>query len=96
MDHKVNQSATAIISLIGIMFYSVCRLDDVLHVSNCAPCSGCSLKEAASTAYAQVCAPYHTWAVRKAVFFGMYALPTREQLIVKLNETGELSVPTTN
>ncbi|KAA8532717.1 hypothetical protein F0562_032750 [Nyssa sinensis] len=47
----------------------------------------CSLKEAASTAYAQVCAPYHTWAVRTAVSAGMCALPTREQLLVKLNET---------
>ncbi|XP_057963318.1 ACD11 homolog protein isoform X2 [Malania oleifera] len=47
----------------------------------------CSLKEAASTAYAQVCAPYHTWAIRTAVFAGMYTLPTREQLLIKLNET---------
>ncbi|KAL9683449.1 hypothetical protein QQ045_015271 [Rhodiola kirilowii] len=45
------------------------------------------LKEAASTAYAEVCAPYHTWAVRTAVSAGMYALPTREQLLIKLNET---------
>ncbi|XXG40960.1 hypothetical protein AAC387_Pa01g1539 [Persea americana] len=51
--------------------------------------NGCSLKDAASTAYSQVCAPYHTWAIRKAVFFGMYALPTREQLVVKLNETDD-------
>lgn len=50
--------------------------------------SGCSLKEAASNAYGQVCAPFHTWAIRKAVGAGMYALPTREQLIVRLNETG--------
>ncbi|KAH7833269.1 hypothetical protein Vadar_004699 [Vaccinium darrowii] len=49
----------------------------------------CSLKEAASTAYAEVCAPYHTWAVRTAVSTGMYALPTREQLLLKLNETDE-------
>lgn len=49
----------------------------------------CSLKEAASTAYAQVCAPYHTWAVRTAVSAGMYALPTREQLLLNLNETDE-------
>ncbi|XP_057485105.1 ACD11 homolog protein-like [Actinidia eriantha] len=49
----------------------------------------CSLKEAASTAYAQVCAPYHTWAVRTAVSAGMCALPTREQLLLKLNETDE-------
>ncbi|XWS69782.1 hypothetical protein CRYUN_Cryun04dG0208200 [Craigia yunnanensis] len=46
-----------------------------------------SLREAASTAYAQVCAPYHTWAVRTAVYAGMYTLPTREQLLLKLNET---------
>ncbi|GAU14846.1 hypothetical protein TSUD_50580 [Trifolium subterraneum] len=45
------------------------------------------LKEVASTAYAEVCAPYHTWAVRTAVYAGMYTLPTREQLFVKLNET---------
>ena len=50
-----------------------------------------SLKEAASTAYAQVCAPYHTWAVRTAVSAGMCALPTREQLLLKLNETGEFA-----
>ncbi|CAL9043106.1 ACD11 homolog protein-like [Musa acuminata AAA Group] len=50
---------------------------------------GCSLKEAASNAYGQVCAPFHTWAIRKAVGAGMYALPTREQLIVRLNETDQ-------
>lgn len=54
----------------------------------CLFCSDCSLREAASTAYTQVCAPYHTWAVRTAVYAGMYALPTREQLLLKLNETG--------
>ncbi|KAG6410336.1 hypothetical protein SASPL_128394 [Salvia splendens] len=48
-----------------------------------------SLKEAASSAYAKTCAPYHTWAVRTAASAGMYALPTREQLLVKLNETHE-------
>ncbi|OMP11568.1 hypothetical protein CCACVL1_00439 [Corchorus capsularis] len=46
-----------------------------------------SLKDAASTAYAQVCAPFHTWTVRTAVSAGMYTLPTREQLLLKLNET---------
>lgn len=45
------------------------------------------LKDAASTAYSQVCAPYHTWAVRTAVSAGMYTLPTREELLQKLNET---------
>ncbi|KAJ9554186.1 hypothetical protein OSB04_018231 [Centaurea solstitialis] len=48
-----------------------------------------SLKEAASTAYKQVCAPYHTWAVRTAVSAGMCALPTRDQLLLNLNETDE-------
>ncbi|XP_054825386.1 ACD11 homolog protein-like [Prosopis cineraria] len=48
-----------------------------------------SLKEAASTAYAQVCAPYHSWTIRAAVAAGMYALPTRDQLLVRLNETNQ-------
>ncbi|PRQ40386.1 putative glycolipid transfer protein [Rosa chinensis] len=48
-----------------------------------------SLREAASTAYAQVCAPYHTWAVRTAVAAGMYALPSRDQLLKSLKETHE-------
>ncbi|KAM3238502.1 ACD11 protein isoform X1 [Capsicum annuum] len=48
-----------------------------------------SLKEAASMAYAKVCAPYHTWAVRTAVSAGMCALPTRDQLLMKLNETND-------
>uniref|UniRef100_A0A9I9D2N7 Glycolipid transfer protein domain-containing protein n=1 Tax=Cucumis melo TaxID=3656 RepID=A0A9I9D2N7_CUCME len=48
-----------------------------------------SLREAASTAYTQVCAPYHSWAVRTAVSAGMYTLPTREQLLLKLNETNQ-------
>lgn len=46
-----------------------------------------TLKEAASTAYAQVCAPYHSWTVRTAVAAGMYTLPTRDQLLLKLKET---------
>ncbi|CDP00608.1 unnamed protein product [Coffea canephora] len=49
----------------------------------------CSLKEAAQTAYTKVCAPYHTWAIRTAVSAGMCALPTREQLLERLNETEE-------
>ncbi|XP_023539345.1 ACD11 homolog protein-like [Cucurbita pepo subsp. pepo] len=48
-----------------------------------------SLRDAASTAYAQVCAPYHSWTVRTAVSAGMYTLPTREQLLLKLNETNQ-------
>ncbi|KAG7013031.1 ACD11-like protein, partial [Cucurbita argyrosperma subsp. argyrosperma] len=50
-----------------------------------------SLKEAASTAYTQVCAPYHPWTVRMAVSAGMYTLPTREQLLLNLNETNQLA-----
>lgn len=47
------------------------------------------MKDPASEAYAQVFAPHHGWAIRKAVAVGMYALPTREQLLKKLNEDGE-------
>lgn len=50
-------------------------------------CRDSSLRSAASTAYAQVCAPYHTWAVSTAVSAGMHTLPSREQLLLKLNET---------
>ncbi|CAK8574099.1 unnamed protein product [Lathyrus sativus] len=49
--------------------------------------SDISLKEVASTAYGEVCAPYHSWTVRTAVYAGMYTLPTRDQLFLKLNET---------
>ncbi|KAK4744536.1 hypothetical protein SAY87_010848 [Trapa incisa] len=45
-----------------------------------------SLKGPASKAYAQVFAPHHGWAIRKAVAAGMYALPTKAQLLGKLNE----------
>jgi hypothetical protein len=48
-----------------------------------------SLYDAATTAYGQVCAPFHSWAIRKAVGAGMYTLPSREQLIERLNETGK-------
>ncbi|KAJ4702991.1 accelerated cell death 11-like [Melia azedarach] len=47
---------------------------------------GNSLKDPASKAYAQVFAPHHGWAIRKAVAAGMYALPTKAQLLKKLNE----------
>ncbi|KAH9747813.1 Accelerated cell death 11 [Citrus sinensis] len=50
---------------------------------------GNSLKDPASKAYTQVFAPHHGWAIRKAVAAGMYALPTRAQLLRKLNEDGE-------
>ncbi|KAG0466132.1 hypothetical protein HPP92_017712 [Vanilla planifolia] len=47
---------------------------------------GNSLKDPASMAYAKVFAPHHGWAIRKAVAAGMYALPSRSQLLKKLNE----------
>ncbi|XP_031273954.1 accelerated cell death 11-like [Pistacia vera] len=47
---------------------------------------GNSLKDPASKAYEQVLAPHHGWAIRKAVAAGMYALPTKAQLLKKLNE----------
>ncbi|XP_071724946.1 accelerated cell death 11 [Rutidosis leptorrhynchoides] len=47
---------------------------------------GNSLRDPASKAYAHVFAPYHGWAIRKAVGAGMYALPTKAQLLKKLNE----------
>ncbi|CAJ1962904.1 unnamed protein product [Sphenostylis stenocarpa] len=47
---------------------------------------GNSLKDPASKAYDQVFAPHHGWAIRKAVSAGMYVLPTKEQLLKKLNE----------
>ncbi|GKV32085.1 hypothetical protein SLEP1_g40716 [Rubroshorea leprosula] len=49
---------------------------------------GNSLRDPASKAYAQVFAPHHGWAIRTAVAAGMYALPTRAQLLRKLNEDG--------
>ncbi|PWA85271.1 accelerated cell death 11 [Artemisia annua] len=48
-----------------------------------------SLKNPASKAYGQVFSPYHGWAIRKAVAAGMYALPTKAQLLQKLNEDGK-------
>ncbi|KAK8955067.1 hypothetical protein KSP39_PZI002927 [Platanthera zijinensis] len=48
-----------------------------------------SLKDPASAAYSKVFAPHHGWAIRKAVAAGMYALPSRSQLLKKLNEDDE-------
>jgi hypothetical protein len=50
---------------------------------------GNSLRDAASVAYAQVFAPHHGWAIRKAVAAGMYTLPSKSQLLKKLNEDEE-------
>ncbi|KAI9122681.1 hypothetical protein K1719_006521 [Acacia pycnantha] len=47
---------------------------------------GNSLKDPASKAYTEVFAPHHGWAIRMAVAAGMYALPTKQQLLRKLNE----------
>ncbi|KAL6532237.1 Accelerated cell death 11 [Orobanche gracilis] len=55
---------------------------------------GNSLKDPALKAYAQVFAPYHGWAIRKAFGAGMYALPNKLQLLNRLNEdeTGSTSI----
>lgn len=45
-----------------------------------------SLRDSASQAYTQVFAPYHSFLIRAAVAAGLYALPTRSQLLKKLNE----------
>ncbi|KAL8117933.1 hypothetical protein AgCh_015720 [Apium graveolens] len=44
------------------------------------------MKSPASTTYAHVFAPHHNWAIGKVVIAGMYALPTKAQLLTKLNE----------
>ncbi|KAJ8448235.1 hypothetical protein Cgig2_025159 [Carnegiea gigantea] len=49
----------------------------------------CSLREAASIAYTETCAPHHSWAIRAAVAAGMYTLPSRDQLLINLHETDE-------
>lgn len=53
---------------------------------------GNSLRDPASKAYEQALAPYHGWAIRKAVSAGMYALPTKEQLLKKLNDDGKCRI----
>ncbi|KAK9281046.1 hypothetical protein L1049_003938 [Liquidambar formosana] len=45
-----------------------------------------SLKNPLSIAYEKVLAPYHAWAIRIVVAAGMYTLPTKTQLLKKLNE----------
>ncbi|MCO5609289.1 hypothetical protein L7F22_063515 [Adiantum nelumboides] len=45
-----------------------------------------SLRDCASQAYTQVFAPHHSFPIRAAVNAGLYALPTRSQLMNKLNE----------
>jgi Glycolipid transfer protein (GLTP) len=47
-----------------------------------------SLRNATSVAYEKVLAPHHGWAIRKAVAAGMYALPSKFQLLKRLNEDG--------
>ncbi|GJZ83879.1 accelerated cell death 11 protein [Tanacetum coccineum] len=58
--------------------------DQILSSESCVRDN--SLKNPASKAYGQVFSPYHGWAIRKAVAAGMYALPTKAQLLQKLNE----------
>ena len=80
-----------------IYFFFLGHILECLGLAPCSPLlllfSDFSLREAASTAYSEVCAPYHTWAVRAAVSASMYALPVREQLLLRLNEDGKLLIP---
>ncbi|KAB1200985.1 hypothetical protein CJ030_MR0G005443 [Morella rubra] len=45
-----------------------------------------SLRDPATKAYTQVFASFHGMAVKKAVAAGLYAMPTRAQMLKKLNE----------
>ncbi|KAK4252824.1 hypothetical protein QN277_010971 [Acacia crassicarpa] len=47
---------------------------------------GDSIKDPLSKAYEEVFAPHHGWAIRMAVAAGMYTLPTKQQLLITLNE----------
>ncbi|KAG7025130.1 Accelerated cell death 11 [Cucurbita argyrosperma subsp. argyrosperma] len=49
-------------------------------------CLGIAFKFAEMDYVAKVFAPHHGWAIRKAVGAGMYALPSKAQLLRKLNE----------
>lgn len=40
-------------------------------------------------AYNRVFASHHGWAIRKAVSVGLFALPSKSQLLKKLNDDGE-------
>lgn len=66
----------------AVLFMTVVFLVHDIHRGN-------SLRDAASLAYGEVFAPYHGWAIRKAVAAGMYTLPTKSQLLMKLNESGK-------
>lgn len=39
-------------------------------------------------AYNKVFAPHHSWAIRKAVSAGLFVLPSKSQLLKKLNDDG--------
>ena len=46
------------------------------------------MRDSASRAYTQVFSPHHSYPIRAAVAAGMYTLPTKAQLLEKLNEDG--------
>ncbi|KAK2991025.1 hypothetical protein RJ640_018020 [Escallonia rubra] len=70
------------LDMVRVLFEQIIDSETPYHLR------GSSLKNPASTAYSQVFAPYHGWAIRTAVAAGMYALPTKAQLLKKLNEEG--------
>ncbi|KAI3890419.1 hypothetical protein MKX03_028241 [Papaver bracteatum] len=45
-----------------------------------------SLKDLGIKAYDETLAPYHGWALRKAVHTGMFTLPTKAQFLKKVNQ----------
>lgn len=75
----------------SLSYMEICLVSCHVWLINCwyYDFRGNSLRDAASAAYAQVFAPHHGWAIRKAVAAGMYALPSKSQLLKKLNEDGE-------
>ncbi|KAI3889293.1 hypothetical protein MKX03_037887 [Papaver bracteatum] len=45
-----------------------------------------SLKDLGWKAYDETLAPYHGWVLRKAVYTGMYTLPTKAQFLKNVNQ----------
>lgn len=48
--------------------------------------SSVSLKDSALKAYNEVFAPYHSWTIQRVVGAGMFALPSKQKFLQRLNE----------
>ncbi|GBG79538.1 hypothetical protein CBR_g29685 [Chara braunii] len=55
-----------------------------------------SLADAASHAYKRALAPYHSWAIKKAVWLGMHTLPSRSKFLQKIHEDQDSWKPATS